>query len=451
MPESAVRQRDEGQIGLIGAASIGVGGMIGAGIFSILGVVGTSAGSIAWLGFLCSGVLALICAYSFAKLGAVFPSSGGPVEFLLRGFGNNLLSGSLSLMLWLGYILALALYASAFASYSVALIGQSGTVSSQSTSASGWMHSVIAVSVVGFFLVLNIMGAAVVGRAEGLIVAVKLLILLGFVLVVAFSVKPELLGPEHWEPTTSIVTGIGVTFLAFEGFGLITNAAGDMKDPAKTLPRALYLAVVLTTIVYVAVALVAFGTLTAEEIVKKKEYALAAAAEPMMGNVGFIVMSIAALFSTASAINATLFGGANVSVKAASDRQLPQLLDRTLWQGSSVALYVTAGIVALLAALVPLESIANTGSAAFLLIYAGVCAAHLRLQDQTEGRAWLIWAGIVGCALMFALLLIHLIRSDVPSAIGLSGLIGLSVGSEWVYRRIRGATSARPGIDQRQA
>jgi len=156
-------------IGFFGATAMGIGGMIGAGIFSLLGVVGGIAGSSAWISFLAAGVLALFCGHSYAKLGSTFPSAGGPVEFLLRGLGNNLLSGTLNLMLWLGYVLALALYASAFSGYAASLLPDA---------AAPWAKPVLAVGVVIAFLILNVVGSAAVGRAEGVIVSIKLIILL---------------------------------------------------------------------------------------------------------------------------------------------------------------------------------------------------------------------------------------------------------------------------------
>ncbi len=432
-------EQDHGTIGLFGAISIGVGGMIGAGIFSILGVVGSVAGSAAWISFLGAGVLALFCTYSFAKLGSAFPSNGGPVEFFMRGLGDNLISGSFNVMLWLGYIMGLSLYSSAFSGYAAAVVGIEDIA---------WARPLIAIGVILLFLVLNVLGSAAVGKAEGVIVAIKLIILLGFAVVTAFSVKPELLSTTHWSPPRAIAISLGTTFLAYEGFGLITNAAGSMKDPAKTLPRALFLSVIITMFVYLAVAIVTFGNLSAQEITEKQEYALAAAAEPALGRIGFTIMSIAALFSTASAINATLFGGANICVQVAHDRQLPRVLDRRVWEGSKVGLYVTASIVALLAALVPLEAIANTGSAAFLLIYAGVCVSHLRLRKETGGVAAITWIALIGCLAVFAMLLTYLIRTDPASAAGLLGLILVSVLVEWSYRRItrRSAQLRKAGV-----
>ena len=422
--------KNGGNITLFGATAMGVGGMIGAGIFSILGVIGAISGSAAWISFLGAGVLALLCGHSFARLGATFPSSGGPVEFLLRGLGTNLLSGSLNVMLWLSYVLALSLYASAFAGYAAALTG-----------GGGWVKPAVSVGVVAGFLFLNVVGPGAVGKAEGFIVVVKLLILLGFVAVTAFSVRPSLLGTAHWAGPAQIAFGLGTAFLAYEGFGLITNAAGNMADPQKTLPRAIYLSIAVAIAVYVLVVLVTFGNLPVAQIVAKQEYALAAAARPALGQIGFTVMAVAALFSTASAINATLFGGANVSFQVAHDRQMPAAFDRTVWHGAKWGLFVTAGLVAVLAATVPLASIANTGSAAFLVIYSGVCVAHLRLRKQAGGAAWIIWAALLGCAAVFVLLMIYLSRQDRGSLAGFAALVLASVVAEALYRRVTGRTA----------
>jgi amino acid transporter len=100
---------DAGQIGLVAAVSIGIGGMVGAGIFSILGVVAQAAGNMMWLAFMIGGVVALLSTYSYAKLGAVFPSAGGAVHFLVKSFGDGVLAGGLNLFMWAGYIISLAL------------------------------------------------------------------------------------------------------------------------------------------------------------------------------------------------------------------------------------------------------------------------------------------------------------------------------------------------------
>src|SRR5215475_6079898 len=111
-----------GHVGLVAAVSIGIGGMVGAGIFSILGVVAHAAGNAMWLAFAIGGVVALLSTYSYAKLGATFPSAGGAVHFLVKGFGDGVLAGGLNLFMWVGYIISLALYATAFGSYAATFV-----------------------------------------------------------------------------------------------------------------------------------------------------------------------------------------------------------------------------------------------------------------------------------------------------------------------------------------
>jgi len=88
-----------------------------AGIFSILGVVGQISGNALWISFVVSGIVALLMAYNLAKLGARYPSAGGPAEYLVQGFGDGVLSGGLNILLWIVEIFALALYSRAFGEY----------------------------------------------------------------------------------------------------------------------------------------------------------------------------------------------------------------------------------------------------------------------------------------------------------------------------------------------
>ncbi len=431
-PTRIPRKQDDGAhsgteaMGLLSAVSIGVGGMIGAGIFSVLGVAAGLAGPGTWLAFVMAGCVAMLCAYSFGKLAARYPSAGGPVEFLLKGFGDNPLSGGLNLMLWLGYVLALAMYARAFAGYGLVLLP---------AGVGSWARPVLAVGIIVLFLLLNVVGARAVGRAELAIVIIKVAILLTFVAVAAPFVQSGRLVPAGEGSLAGIAYAGAVVFLAYEGFGLITNAAEDMRDARRNLPRALMLSVAITIAIYVLVSAVSIGNLSAEKIVQAKEYALAAAARPVLGQLGFTVIAVAALFSTASAINATLYGGANVSYMIAEAGELPAIFKRRVWQRSRGGLILTAMLVAVLAVLFDLEGIAIMGSAEFLLVYGGVQVAHLRLLDETGARRWLVLLGSIGCAIVFIVLGVFMATRRPHALIGLLGLLTVSFLGDWVYRR----------------
>src|SRR5436190_6037133 len=177
-----------GRIGLVAAVSIGVGGMVGAGIFSILGVVAHAAGNAMWLAFAIGGVVALLSTYSYAKLGATFPSAGGAVHFLVKSFGDGVLAGGLNLFMWAGYIISLALYATAFGSYAATFV---------TDAPSRLLLKSLAVGSVVLLTVVNAFGAKLMGRSETIIVAIKVAILLLFAAVGMSFVKPANLSPAR--------------------------------------------------------------------------------------------------------------------------------------------------------------------------------------------------------------------------------------------------------------
>jgi len=426
---SSAAPAGSGHIGLAAAVSIGMGGMVGAGIFSILGVVAHAAGNAMWLAFAVGGVVALLSTYSYAKLGATFPSAGGAVHFLVKSFGDGVLAGGLNLFMWAGYIISLALYATAFGGYAATFV---------TTAPSALLLKSLALVPVVALTLVNAFGATFMGRWETLIVAVKVAILVLFAAVGLCFIRPGYLSPELWPETKSILFGAGVLFIGYEGFGLITNAAADMRDPRKLLPRALYTSVILVIALYLAVALTVTGNLSDYEIEQSKDYALAEAAKPFLGQFGFRLIAIAALFSTASAINATLFGSANVCYMIARDGELPAGLSRTEWKDATGGLLLTAGLVVVVMLIFDLSGIAMMGSAAFLLIYAAVNAGHLKVLDQTGASAIVVWLSLLTCLAMFAILCVYTYQEQPRAIAALILIAAASFAAEWAYRRWTG-------------
>jgi amino acid transporter len=413
------------QIGMAAAVSIGIGGMVGAGIFSILGTVAQVAGNAMWLSFAVGGVVALLSTYSYAKLGTTFPSAGGAVHFLVKSFGDGVLAGGMNLFMWAGYIISLALYAMAFGHYAATFI---------TTTPSAMLVKSLAVGAVVALTIVNAFGAKLMGRSETVIVVIKVAILALFAGVGIWYVKPANLSPQLWPEAKSVMFGAGVLFIGYEGFGLVTNAAADMKDPKRMLPRALYTAVILVIIIYLAVAVTVTGNLTNDQISAAADYALAEAAKPFLGEFGFRLVAIAALFSTASAINATLFGSANVCYMIAKDGELPVGLSRSDWRQLTGGLLLTAILVIVLTLVFNLSGIAMMGSAAFLLVYAVVNAGHLLVLKQTGAHALIVWLSLLTCLAVFIMLAIYTYQQQ-PLAI--TALIVIAVASfliEALYR-----------------
>lgn len=385
-------------ISLPAAIAIGIGAMIGAGIFSILGVVAKASGSAIWLSFLIGGVIALFSTYSYAKLGAKFPTAGGAVEFLVRSWGRGSISGGMNLFMWIGYIISIALYAQGFSAYCMTFITSAPTP---------LLSKIIASGIVLFFTFINMLGAGSVGKAELLIVIVKVSILVFFASVGLFFIQPGNLAMANWPDTESIFFGAGILFIGYEGFGLIANAAADMNNPQKSLPIALYSSVLIVIAIYMAVSITVIGNLTITEVSTSGDFALAQAAKPFLGDAGFKLISIAALFSTASAINATLFGAANVCYMVARDGELPAYFSRTEWRGATGGLLITSALVIVFIIFFDLAGVTMMGSGAFLLIYAAVNAGHLKILSQTGAKKSLVMTSLILCLLLFCVLEVY--------------------------------------------
>ncbi len=412
-------------MGLWAVVAIGVGGMVGGGIFAVLGLAVQLAHGGTPIAFGLAGVIALLTAYAYAKLSVAYPSRGGTVTFLDRAFGSGTLTGSLNVLLWLSYIVMLSLYAQAFGSYGATFLPADWQDAGR--------HVLITLVVLGI-TGLNLLSANLIGRAETWIVAIKVTILLVFVVVGAAGIQSANVAPSAWSAPFELAAGGMIIFLAYEGFELIANTAKDVRDVARTLPRAYYIAVGSVIVLYVLVSLVTVGNLPVDQIVAAKDYALAEAAKPFLGQAGFALIAVAAMLSTASAINATLYGSARLSYTIAKNGQLPRTLERPMWGQPAEGLLITAALTLLVANVLDLTSIATMGSAGFLLIFAAVNAANVRRARDTHSRAWISAIGSVACLAALAALIWETARSAPQNLWVLAALLGLALAIEGVYR-----------------
>ena len=426
---------DDGKIGLLAVVSIGVGGMVGGGIFAVLGLAVELAHGGTPAAFALAGIVALLTTYSYAKLSVTYPSRGGTVTFLDRVFGAGMLTGSLNLLLWLSYVVMLSLYALAFGSYGATFLPP------------GWQvigtHVLISLSVI-FIAGLNLLSTELIGKAEDWIVIVKVAILLTFIGVGLTSVDASRVALDTWAPPLQLAAGGMIIFLAYEGFELIANTANDVRDAKRTLPRAYYIAVGFVISLYVLVSVVTVGNLPVDKIVAARDYALAEAARPFLGPTGFTLIAIAAMLSTASAINATLYGSARLSYSIARDGELPEILERKVWNQPVAGLLITSGLTLLVANFFDLSSIATVGSAGFLLIFAAVNTANALHASRTDSHGWISAAGAGACIGALGALVWQTARTEPTKLWALAALVGLAVIIEGGFRlakreiRIRG-------------
>ncbi len=414
------------KMGLWEAVAIAVGTMIGASIFSVFGLGARIAGHNLPLVFVLSGLLALLVAYSYSHLGARIVSNAGPMEFILRGLGDNVLTGSLSVLTWLTYVVSIALFAKGFAGYFLPLAGLPDTAL-----ATGLVEA----GLIAAFTALNFLGSKAVGQAEFVIVLIKVAVLGVFVVLGIWSVRPDWISPV-FDAThaTHFLDATAVFFLSYMGFGLVTNASENIENPARNVPRAIYLSILIVTLIYVAVAVVAVGNLPLDELQRAQDFALAEAARPFLGGFGYVLVSVGALFSIASAMNATLYGGANIAYALAREGQLPELFERKAWFSAPEGLYLTAGLGLLFALLFNLNGIASITSAVFMVIYLFVLYAHYRLADEYGGNRAFILFSFVVVLVVFGVLMHYQWQTNRPAFYTTWITFAASLLVELVYR-----------------
>ncbi len=413
-------------IGFWSAVSMGIGAMVGAGIFALLGEASAISGSAVYLSFIIGGVIALFSGYSFGKLGARYPSSGGIVEYLSQAYGVGFFTGAMSIMLYFSAIVSLSLIAKAFGNYAVTFL-PAGT--------SALWHQFFSIGIVVLFVTVNLKGAKDVAVWERATVAIKFLVLSGFSIAGMVYLDPALLSPKNYPPSGDIFFSLAITFFAYEGFRVITNAAEDMPNPSKILSRAIMTAILLVMILYVAIAFAVFGNLSTEKVIAAKDFALAEAALPIFGRGGFIIVAITALIATASAINANLYAVTNVTYQLAKDGELPSAFGKPIAH-SREGLLISGVFIVVLSLLFDLSEIAAIGSISILLVHAVTHIGHLKIIAKTGASYLLVFLAAGFSFLAMVLSLIYVSKASARIIIILAGFVIVAVITEIAIQRI---------------
>jgi amino acid transporter len=407
------------------AAFIGVGAMVGAGIFSLLGAAGEVAGAAVWLSFLIAGAIAILQGYSFAKFGARYPSAAGLLEYVVRGLGNGHATGIIAWLILAANAIITGMVAVSFGSYASAALADGSTA---------WIK-VFAVLLVLAMTLLNIVGSQAVARTQTVIVYVVLTILTLFAVTTLATLDLDLLAFSGYPRLRDIVSSVALTFFAFLGFGVVTFTAKDLANPSQQLPRAIYLALGIATTIYVAVALGVFGTLTVDEVIASGGTALAVAAEPVLGRVGYWLMSVTALFSTAGATNAGLYPAAGLCEQMASIGQFPPALGRRIGGRAPMGLLITAAVAIVLAAGFDLSSIASLGSAIALLVFTLVTAAHFRVRAETGASTLVLSVAITSTVVVLLTFAFTTLVDEPATAVALAVILLLSIALDIGWKR----------------
>ena len=398
---------------------------MGAGLYSLLGLASHHAGTHVPLAFLIGAIAASFSVYSYAKLGAAYPSSGGAATFTVMSFGPGIISGGLNLFQYIAYLIAAALYAAGFVEYANTLFG--GDLAPVTL-------KLITVAIILICSFMNLLGTSLVGRAETLAIALVVISLLVFSAIGFHQADFKTFTMEGGS-IEGVAVAAGILYINFQGFGVVTNSSSAMRKPQKELPLAMFSALILVTIAYLLVsgAVVLLMPLSAIEL--HNGHVLAQAAKMVAGKLGFTVISISALLACAAAVNATIFAASNIAADLAQKNEVSNILGKSVLTNNVRALTISSVGVIILALIFPLNEVGQMASLSFLLVYAAITYGHIRIHKKTGANPKYLWCAIAINVILFTALFMNILKTATSSAIALVialiGSFGIEAFSRW--------------------
>lgn len=361
-------------LGLLDATSIGIGAIMGAGIFVILGLAAGMAGPAIFLSIIISAVAALLTALSYAELSTAIPKEGGVYSFAREAISP--LAGFMTGWLFMfGNIVAGSTVAIGFAGY-----------------LSGWLPSIpvgaTAALVCLIATALNLRSVKGSSAVNNAIVGLKLAVLLAFVFLGLSRIGPENYAPFMPGGLGGVLGGASLFFFAYGGFGRITTVAEEVKEPKRTLPQAILLAIGISTAVYVMVGLVAVGVMPYNAL--SSSGSPIADASRHIGGADWLVPAVilGALLSTFGVVLTSVLGVSRVFFAMARDGGFPESASEIhgRFQTPHVAVIATGLVMSAIAYCGNLRAVAEVSSFALLFYYAMSNIAALRLRGYAKLR-----------------------------------------------------------------
>lgn len=380
------------EMGLMDATLIGVGAMIGAGIFVLTGIAAGVAGPGLIITFSLNAVVALLTAFSYAELGSCFHDAGGGYLWVKEGLPkwNGFLSGWMS---WFAHAVACSLYALGFGAYFDLVLNELNVVMPHWGFLSP--QKILAAVTAVTFAYVNFRGASETGKVGNIVTITKVIILfvfIGFGLNLIFH-RPDWQNaftpflPHGWG---GVFKGMGLTFIAFQGFEVISQCSEEIKNPRKNIPKAVFLSLIIVVPIYLLIAVTALGAVKPEGgvtpwdyLASHKETALVEVAKTFFAG-GGIMLLIGGVISTMSALNATIFSSSRVAFAMGRDRNFPTFFSKVHKRNFTphLSIIFSLFIVVIMAISLPIEDVASAADIMFLLLFMQVNITLIRLRKK---------------------------------------------------------------------
>ena len=379
----------ERRIGLLGATMVGIGGIVGGGVLVLAGVAFESAGPAAVLAFALNGLVAYLTAMSISEMSTAFPESGGAYTFAKKVLSVRAAFG-VGWVLWFAYIVAAVLYALSFGAF--AGIAIDGLVDALGGSPPSWLRgrglalflATLATGVYSLGLVRKESGG---GRFStvGKVVLFALLVLAGVFGLMRQPIGESIatLDPFLEGGAAGLVAAMGFTFISIQGFEMISAIAGEIREPRRTIPRAMFLSLAISLAIYLpllfvlATAGVEPGQHIADLAREHPDTVAAIAVRRFLGEPGYWIVVIAIMLATLSALHANLLIASRVALAMSADRALPEVLKRRHPSRGTPIMAIYATALTVVAILFMIPDLAGAGAAASLIFLVAFTLSHL--------------------------------------------------------------------------
>jgi APA family basic amino acid/polyamine antiporter len=405
-------------LGLFDATAISIGAIIGAGIFVVTGIVAGLAGPSIIVSIVVAGVIASFNALSFAQLSAYMPKEGGGYEFTYRLISPY--AGFLAGWMWVfSNIFIGAAVSLGFAQYLAALIPFLPV-------------EAVAATVCLLFTFLNYVGVRQSAMVNDALVVAKISILLFFIALGLSFIHFSNFNPFVPKGFSGVLEGAALIFFAYGGYARVTVVAEEVKDASRTIPRAIILSLIISTVLYMFIGFVAVGLVGSQS--------LAASGSPLAGAIGVtgnslavFVVSLGAMIATASVLLMSILGVSRMSFAMARNGQLPTFLSRIhpRFQTPYYAILIT-GLLSSVLVFGGFSRIVAVGTFSLLFHHAFVNLAAIRLG--AEKRRYPVFVSVLGFLFCLTLLAFLAFLSSDAWIIGIAGLL---VGSLYFAVRVR--------------
>jgi amino acid transporter len=373
----------EGSLTLSGTVMLGTGVMIGAGIFALTGQMAEMTGALFPLAFLAAAVIVSFSSYSYIKISTAYPSAGGIGMYLYKAYGDRLPTAFNALLMYFSMVIAQSFLARTFGSYTMQLFGGDE---------SGLMVPILGVSLILVAFLINLSGNRTIQGVASFIGMLKIggILIIGLVGVwLADSLAVDFSNTGEAGAVGNFLGATALGILAFKGFTTITNSGSEVKDPHRNVGRAIVISIAACVVIYTLVGFAVSSNLSLAEIIESRDYSLAAAARPALGEYGVWFTVAIAMMATAGGILASIFAVSRMLAMLTEMKLVPHSHFGMPGSIQKHTLVYTVVLGLILTAFFDLSRIAALGIIFYLIMDIAIHWGVLRyLREDVKATIW---------------------------------------------------------------